>query len=62
MSDEQFILNCADMTTGPNGEDFTFDERLAELASRFGADSTPYKKCVIEIDKLKNDKRYNKTV
>ena len=58
MSDELFILNCADMSTGPNGEDFTFDERLAEIANRFGTDATPYQKCIIEIKKLKADKRY----
>lgn len=58
MSDELFILNCADMSTGPNGEDFTFDERLNEISSRFGTDATPYQKCIIEIKKLKADKRY----
>jgi HD superfamily phosphodiesterase len=60
MTDELFILNCADMTTGPNGEDFSFDERLEELAHRFGKESSPYQKCVIEIEKLKADKRYSK--
>ena len=60
MSDELFILNCADMSTGPNGEDFTFDERLKEIAARFGEDSDAYKKCVIEAEKLKTDKRYEK--
>lgn len=60
MSDELFILNCADMSTGPSGEDFTFDERLAEIKSRFGAEAIPYKKCVIEVEKLKADKRYSK--
>ena len=60
MSDELFILNCADMSTGPSGEDFTFDERLAEIKSRFGVDSSPYKKCVIAVEKLKADKRYSK--
>ena len=58
MSDELFILNSADMPTGPNGEDFTFDERLAEIASRFGTDAQAYKKCVIEVEKLKADKRH----
>lgn len=43
MSDELFILNCADMSTGPNGENFTFDERLDEIASRFGKDANAYK-------------------
>ena len=60
MSDELFILNCADMSTGPNGEDFTFDERLKEIAARFGEDSDAYKKCVTEAEKLKSDKRYEK--
>lgn len=58
MSDEFFILNCADMSTGPNGENFTFDERLDEIASRFGKDANAYKKCVIEVEKLRSDKRY----
>jgi len=60
MSDELFILNCADMSIGPNGEDFTFDERLKEIASRFGIDAIAYKKCVIEVEELKADKRYKK--
>ena len=60
MTDELFILNCADMMTGPKGEDFTFDERLKEIAQRFGEDADAYKKCVIEVEKLKSDKRYEK--
>ena len=60
MSDELFILNCADMTTGPGGENFSFDERLEEIASRFGKEADAYKKCVIEVQKLRNDKRYHK--
>lgn len=60
MSDELFILNCADMSTGPSGEDFSFDERLKEIASRFGTDAAAYKKCVIEVEKLKSDERYEK--
>lgn len=59
MSDELFILNCADMSTGPSGEQFTFEERLAEIAARFGEDAAAYKKCMIEVEKLKADKRYN---
>ena len=58
MSDELFILNCADMSTGPNGENFTFDERLEEIASRFGKDTNAYKKCVIEAENLRSYKRY----
>ncbi len=60
MTDELFILNCADMSTGPNGEDFTFDERLKEIAQRFGKDANAYKKCVVEVEKLRADKRYEK--
>lgn len=60
MTDELFILNCADMSTGPSGEDFTFDERLEEIAQRFGEDTNAYKKCVIEVAKLKADARYSK--
>ena len=60
MSDELFILNSADMSTGPNGEDFTFDERLKEIAQRFGKDAYAYKKCVVEVEKLRADKRYEK--
>lgn len=60
MTDELFILNCADMMTGPKGEDFTFDERLKEIAQRFGEDADAYKKCVIKVEKLKSDKRYEK--
>lgn len=59
MSDELFILNCADMSTGPNGENFTFDERLAEIANRFGKEAAAYKKCVTETEKLKTDNRYS---
>ena len=58
MPDELFIVNCADMSTGPNGENFTFDDRLDEIASRFGKDTNAYKKCVIETDNLRKDKRY----
>lgn len=53
MSDELFILNSADMMTGPNGEKFTFAKRLEEIAKRFGKESVPYKKCLIEIENLK---------
>jgi len=60
MSDELFILNCADMSTGPKGEDFSFDERLGEIAERFGKEARAYQKCVIEVEKLKADKRYAK--
>lgn len=58
MNDELFLLNCADMTTGPAGENFTMDERLAEVGERYGKDSAPYIKTMQEIATLKQDKRY----
>ena len=60
MSDALFILNCADMTTGPHGEKFTFEERLSEIADRYGKNSAPYKKCAAEAQKLKADQRISK--
>ena len=45
------------MSTGPSGESFTFEERLAEIAARFGKEADAYKKCVIEVEKLKSDRR-----
>ncbi len=60
MSDELFILNCADKMTGPSGENFTFEERLNELASRFGQDSMVYKKAAMLTEILENDARYKK--
>ena len=57
MSDELFLLNYADMTTGTNGEDVSFKERLDEIANRFGAKSSAYKKCVKVIERLKLDTR-----
>ena len=56
----ELVVSSAFMSTGPRGEEFTFDERLAEIASRFGEGADAYKKCVIEVKKLKNDKRYVK--
>ena len=58
MSDELFVLNCADMTTGPNGEDLTMEERTEEIGERFSKDSAAYKKSVVEALKLQADERY----
>lgn len=35
---EQDVLWTADATTGPNGERFTLEERIAEVSDRYGAD------------------------
>lgn len=35
-TDEWFIVNLADMTTSPLGDEVTIDERLTEIESRYG--------------------------
>jgi hypothetical protein len=32
-------LTCADLTTGPAGEAYTFDQRIEEILTRYGPDS-----------------------
>lgn len=58
VSDELFVLSCADMTTGPNGEDFTMRERIDNIAERYGKDSHSYKKAIIAAERLQADLRY----
>lgn len=58
MTDELFLLNCADMTTGPAGEDFTMQERLEEIGYRYGKESAAYIKTAEEIRILQQDPRY----
>lgn len=60
VSDELFILNCADMSVDLNGNRCTMDARLADIAARHGADSDTYHNAVREIDGLKSDPRYKK--
>ena len=38
-TDELLILNLADMTTSPNGEPITIDQRLEDIKNRYGANS-----------------------
>lgn len=58
ISDELYILSCADMTTGPGGEDFTMQERIDNMIQRYGKDSHAHKKAMIAAEKLKADPRY----
>ena len=58
ISDELFILSCADMTTGPNGEDFTMRERIDNIAERYGKDSHAHQKAIVAAEKLQADPRY----
>ena len=41
-SPELILLNYCDITTGPNGEDFTIRERTTEIGERYGIDSHQY--------------------
>ncbi len=38
-TDELLILNLADMTTSPNGEPITINQRLEDIKNRYGTDS-----------------------
>ena len=60
MSDELFILNCADMTTSPDGERMTMTERVEEIAGRYGINSAAHKKSIAQAEKLRSDARYAK--
>lgn len=43
-SPELVLLNYADLTTGPNGENMTISERLSDIAARYGESSIQYTK------------------
>ncbi|MCR5814497.1 MAG: HD domain-containing protein [Desulfovibrio sp.] len=43
MTEEDIILNMADMLVDPKGADVTAEERLAELRDRFGEHSPQYR-------------------
>ena len=60
VSDELFILCFADLTTGPNGENFTVRERIDNIAQRYGKESRTYKKAVVAVERLQADPRYRK--
>ncbi len=60
MSDELFILNCADMSIGADGKCCTMVERLEDIGGRYGKDSSAYQKATIEIRRLQSDPRYLK--
>lgn len=47
------LLNFADMHINRKGEYVTFEERLADIASRRGTDSPHYRNCSIVIEDLK---------
>lgn len=51
-----FIINYADMTTSPTGTDVTLDERLVEIAGRYGTEHIWYIESKAICDKLKEYK------
>jgi putative nucleotidyltransferase with HDIG domain len=50
---EQDLLWTADATTGPNGERFTLDERIEEIAERYGADDPVTERMLASRDILR---------
>ncbi len=59
-TDELFILNCADMSVAVGGANCTMAQRLEDIGTRYGIDSSEYRKAVLEIEKLQSDARYLK--
>ena len=58
VSDALFVLSCADMTTGPHGESFTMQDRIDNMAQRYGRDSSHHKRAIIAAGRLQADTRY----
>lgn len=51
--EELIVLNIADMTSGPKGGIVTFDNRLDDIAYRYGKESKQYKDAYKLAGKLK---------
>lgn len=51
------ILNLSDMQIDKSGDDVGFNERLLDIESRYGNESTVYKKCNTLVKTLKS--KYN---
>lgn len=60
ITDELFILNCADMSVGVDGKNCSFSERLEDIGRRYGLNSSAYQKAGLEIQSLMSDARYTK--
>lgn len=54
LTKEWIIINLADMTTSPTGEETTIEARLAEIESRYGKDHIWYKQSKEVCDILKD--------
>ncbi|WP_067783737.1 hypothetical protein [Actinomyces vulturis] len=49
---ELAVLNYADMTTGPKGEDWTLEQRLLDIARRYGPESKQYRDAKIICERV----------
>lgn len=54
LTKEWIIINLADMTTSPTGEETTIEARLAEIEPRYGKDHVWYKQSKEVCDILKD--------
>ena len=54
LTKEWIIINLADMTTSPTGEETTIEARLVEIESRYGKDHIWYKQSKEVCDILKD--------
>lgn len=48
------LLNFADMTTGPNGENMTFKDRLNDIRERYGQYSEQYINATLMVNRINN--------
>ena len=54
-TDELLILNLADMTTSPNGEPITINQRLEDIKNRYGTDSVQATKARKLAERIKEE-------
>ena len=60
MSDETFIINCADLSVSPDGKDITISARVEDIGRRHGKNSTQYLIALEKLQKLQADARFSK--
>ena len=57
MSPELLILNIADMTVNRYGERVSFEDRLADISSRYGEESVQYVKAAELVHNINDELR-----
>lgn len=57
-SNELMLLNYVDMTTSPNGEQVSLEERIDDIIQRYGGNSIQAKNANLIIEKIKSNKLY----